>query len=97
MRNLGLLVTLTCFVFPTISIQRFWEEFNPYGKKYGYFSENDRIEMLEATKRMFQFGYDNYIKYAFPEDELNPIYCSGRGHDHDNPYVSTSVIIFNGT
>jgi mannosidase alpha-like ER degradation enhancer 1 len=29
--------------------------------------------------------YDNYMKYAFPLDELNPLECSGRGPDHDNP------------
>jgi hypothetical protein len=25
------------------------------------------------------------MKYAFPLDELNPLECSGRGPDHDNP------------
>ena len=34
---------------------------------------------------MFYFGYDNYMAYAFPEDELNPIYCRGRGPDYHNP------------
>ncbi|KAJ3330298.1 alpha mannosidase-like protein [Blyttiomyces sp. JEL0837] len=30
-------------------------------------------------------GFDNYMKYAFPLDELNPIQCSGRGPDRANP------------
>ena len=34
---------------------------------------------------MFYFGYNNYMKHAFPLDELNPIYCSGRGPDKENP------------
>ena len=34
---------------------------------------------------MFHWGYDNYMRFAFPEDELNPIDCIGRGHDWDNP------------
>ncbi|CAG2180784.1 unnamed protein product, partial [Oppiella nova] len=34
---------------------------------------------------MFQFGYDSYMRYAFPADELNPIACTGRGPDRDNP------------
>nr|CAB3240820.1 ER degradation-enhancing alpha-mannosidase-like protein 1 [Phallusia mammillata] len=34
---------------------------------------------------MFYFGYDSYMKYAFPQDELNPIDCSGRGPDVLNP------------
>lgn len=53
--------------------------------KYGFFSETRRLEMLLEAKKMFYFGYDNYMKYAFPKDELNPIYCTGRGPDYDNP------------
>jgi mannosidase alpha-like ER degradation enhancer 1 len=34
--------------------------------------------MLEETRQMFTFGYDSYIKYAFPLDELDPIHCSGK-------------------
>uniref|UniRef100_A0A0K0FH31 alpha-1,2-Mannosidase n=1 Tax=Strongyloides venezuelensis TaxID=75913 RepID=A0A0K0FH31_STRVS len=43
--------------------------------------EEARLE----TKEMFKFGFDNYRKYAYPLDELNPIYCSGRGPDYQNP------------
>jgi len=34
---------------------------------------------------MFYFGYDNYMNFAFPKDELDPIHCTGRGPDYDNP------------
>ncbi|PIO65438.1 glycosyl hydrolase family 47 [Teladorsagia circumcincta] len=34
---------------------------------------------------MFYFGYENYMSHAFPADELDPIHCTGRGHDHGNP------------
>ncbi|CAD5224389.1 unnamed protein product [Bursaphelenchus xylophilus] len=34
---------------------------------------------------MFYYGYENYMKHAFPMDELDPIHCVGRGHDYDNP------------
>jgi mannosidase alpha-like ER degradation enhancer 1 len=34
---------------------------------------------------MFTFGYDSYMKYAFPLDELDPIHCTGRGPDYENP------------
>jgi len=27
---------------------------------------------------MFQFAYDNYIKHAFPLDELRPLTCDGQ-------------------
>ena len=51
------------------------------------FSEERRIEMREEAKRMFYWGYDNYITHAFPFDELNPINCTGRGHDWEHLYV----------
>ena len=55
--------------------------------KYGYFDDRRRQEMLEATRHMFYFGYDSYMSHAFPKDELDPIHCTGRGPDYDNPYV----------
>lgn len=45
------------------------------------FSEEKRLEMKMEARRMFYWGYDNYITHAFPFDELNPINCTGRGHD----------------
>ena len=41
--------------------------------------------MLDETRQMFTFGYDSYMKYAFPLDELDPIHCTGRGPDYENP------------
>jgi len=32
----------------------------------------------ERVYEMFHFSYDNYIKHAYPEDELKPISCSGQ-------------------
>ncbi len=37
------------------------------------FSETERIWMKNATKNMFYYGYQNYMKYAFPHDELKPL------------------------
>lgn len=45
------------------------------------FSEEKRLQFLQDTKRMFYWGYDNYMTHAFPFDELNPVNCTGRGHD----------------
>ena len=56
-----------------------------YDRKYGRLSEAKRTEGLLKARHMFQFGYDSYMKYAFPKDELNPIDCNGRGPDVDNP------------
>lgn len=50
-----------------------------------YFSDEQRLYMKSKVKDMFYFGYNNYMKHAFLLDELNPIYCSGRGPDKENP------------
>lgn len=34
---------------------------------------------------MFYHGFENYMKYAFPEDELRPLTCSPLVRDRDNP------------
>lgn len=52
---------------------------------YNNFADSHRLKMKEKAKEMFYFGYDNYIKYAFPLDELNPIHCEGRGPDKKDP------------
>uniref|UniRef100_A0A2P2I8D5 alpha-1,2-Mannosidase n=1 Tax=Hirondellea gigas TaxID=1518452 RepID=A0A2P2I8D5_9CRUS len=54
-------------------------------RKYGTISDGERSNLLAATREMFYFGYRNYMKYAYPQDELDPIHCTGRGHDHQNP------------
>lgn len=56
-----------------------------YAQKYNSFPDNLKVKMKGMAKEMFYFGYDNYMKYAFPEDELNPIDCEGRGPDVLNP------------
>lgn len=30
------------------------------------------------AKEMFMHGYNSYIKYAYPHDELMPLSCKGR-------------------
>ncbi|XP_031706823.1 ER degradation-enhancing alpha-mannosidase-like protein 1 [Anarrhichthys ocellatus] len=56
-----------------------------YVRKYSFFPDKLKAKMKDMAKEMFYFGYDNYMKYAFPEDELNPIDCEGRGPDVLNP------------
>lgn len=38
---------------------------------YLYFPNNERLRLKTMAKHMFEFGYDNYMKYAFPNDELD--------------------------
>uniref|UniRef100_A0AAQ6ICW1 alpha-1,2-Mannosidase n=1 Tax=Anabas testudineus TaxID=64144 RepID=A0AAQ6ICW1_ANATE len=56
-----------------------------YVRRYSSFPDTLKAKMKGMAKEMFYFGYDNYMKYAFPEDELNPIDCEGRGPDVLNP------------
>ncbi|EPB83370.1 ER degradation enhancer, mannosidase alpha-like 1 [Mucor circinelloides 1006PhL] len=34
---------------------------------------------------MFDHGWNNYMQHAYPEDELNPFKCTGRGSDKYDP------------
>lgn len=56
-----------------------------YVRRYSSFPDTLKVKMKDMAKEMFYFGYDNYMKYAFPDDELNPIDCEGRGPDVLNP------------
>ncbi|KAM6980058.1 ER degradation-enhancing alpha-mannosidase-like protein 1 [Aplochiton taeniatus] len=56
-----------------------------YARRYSSFPNTLKAKMKDMAKEMFYFGYENYMKYAFPEDELNPIDCEGRGPDVLNP------------
>jgi len=79
-----LLMILFVTTTSTRTVRSFlWDE----ETKYGYFGEAERLQLLDTTREMFYFGYDNYMKYAFPMDELDPIHCTGRGPDYDNPWV----------
>lgn len=81
-----LLLVVTVCIWHTASDENYFSNFwEPYEGKYGYFSEAERMETLSGIKNMFYFGYDNYMKYAYPKDELDPIHCTGRGPDYENP------------
>lgn len=37
------------------------------------------------AEHMFYHGFDNYMKYAYPEDELRPLSCAPLTRDRENP------------
>ncbi|ODM99933.1 ER degradation-enhancing alpha-mannosidase-like protein 1 [Orchesella cincta] len=81
-------ILILVFTIVPVSLQAFnifSHSYDRLDQKYGSFTEKMRLEMLEEVKKMFYFGYDGYMKYAFPMDELDPIHCVGRGPDHENP------------
>ena len=41
------------------------------------FGKLEKQQAREDVKQMFIHAYDNYMKYAFPEDELLPLSCDG--------------------
>lgn len=52
---------------------------------YKPFLKKDRLLYKSLAKNMFYHGYNSYMKYAYPLDELNPIDCTGRGPDTEHP------------
>ncbi|KAF9210603.1 alpha mannosidase-like protein [Podila verticillata] len=47
-------------------------------------TEARRLTLRQEAKDMFMHGYRGYLTYAFPKDELNPVYCRGRGPDRQH-------------
>ncbi len=43
------------------------------------------LDGRQEAEQMFYHGYDNYMTYAFPEDELRPITCTPLTRDRANP------------
>ncbi|KAK3930490.1 ER degradation-enhancing alpha-mannosidase-like protein 1 [Frankliniella fusca] len=79
------LVYLIFFVTCLCGLDIFRKPLDDLEKKYGSFPDELRLQLREEAREMFYFGYNNYMKHAFPLDELNPIMCSGRGPDYANP------------
>lgn len=44
-----------------------------------------RQELREEVRELFYHGFNSYMDFAFPEDELQPLSCRGRGSDKINP------------
>ncbi|GJQ08400.1 hypothetical protein GpartN1_g191.t1 [Galdieria partita] len=40
-------------------------------------AENERIVLRNQVKEMFRFGFESYIKAAYPRDNLLPLSCNG--------------------
>jgi mannosidase alpha-like ER degradation enhancer 1 len=57
---------------------------------------DERRTHRATAKAMFEFGYDNYMRHAFPLDELNPHACSGRGVDYgDHTNININDVLGN--
>lgn len=47
--------------------------------------QSQLLNLRERVGNLFYHGFDNYMEHAFPEDELQPLSCQGRGSDSQNP------------
>lgn len=48
-------------------------------------STEERNALKQETRDIFYHGFDNYMKHAFPEDELRPVSCQPLTRDRQNP------------
>ncbi|OCH93594.1 alpha-mannosidase [Obba rivulosa] len=48
-------------------------------------TESRKLDARERTRDLWYHGFNSYMQYAFPQDELAPLSCSGRGPDWDDP------------
>ncbi|CAD6199704.1 unnamed protein product [Caenorhabditis auriculariae] len=55
------------------------------GRDYAYVSQKKIEYGRQKAREMFYTGWDSYMRYAYPADELDPIHCTGRGADHQHP------------
>ncbi|TFK43613.1 alpha mannosidase-like protein [Crucibulum laeve] len=49
-------------------------------------STQRKLAAREKTRELWYHGFDNYMTFAFPLDELTPLSCSGQGPDWSNPH-----------
>ncbi|RXK37277.1 hypothetical protein M231_05419 [Tremella mesenterica] len=47
------------------------------------FDNARRIQLREEVRKLFVHGYQGYMKYAYPADNLKPISCTPLGRDPD--------------
>ncbi|KAK9447350.1 glycoside hydrolase [Limtongia smithiae] len=49
--------------------------------------------LREETREAFYHGWNSYMRYGFPDDEVTPLSCSGRARDHANPFNSANDVL----
>ncbi|KAL8825140.1 MAG: hypothetical protein Q9170_007915, partial [Blastenia crenularia] len=53
-------------------------------------------ELRQEAEHMFYHGYDNYMKHAFPEDEIKPLSCKPLGRDRQDPtHIAVNDVLGN--
>ncbi|KAF7776225.1 CAZyme family GH47 [Agaricus bisporus var. burnettii] len=75
------------FIFSLVSFQipRWLENTSASPLHRSAWTPQRKHAARHRTRELFYHGYDNYMTFAFPLDELTPLSCSGRGPDWENP------------
>ena len=59
--------------------------FGLFGQVTVAFQPPQLASWRKETEDLFYHGYENYMRHAFPEDELRPITCKPLTRDRENP------------
>ncbi|THV08639.1 alpha mannosidase-like protein [Dendrothele bispora CBS 962.96] len=55
-----------------------------------------KLAARERTRELWYHGFNSYMRYAFPLDELTPLSCSGQGPNWSNPaHISVNDVAGN--
>jgi mannosidase alpha-like ER degradation enhancer 1 len=63
----------------------FWLISGVEGRRSAVWTAGRKQLALNRTKELWYHGFNNYMRHAFPMDELRPLSCKGRGPDWENP------------
>lgn len=83
-----------CFPFPQDTISPLEEHLNNASQTI-WNSKFNATWFRERARKMFTFAYDNYMSVAFPQDELDPIHCTGRSADPNPANLNINDVLGN--
>ncbi|KAJ7700003.1 glycoside hydrolase family 47 protein [Mycena rosella] len=66
---------------------------SPLSRHWGGWTTERKLAAREKTRELWYHGFDHYMLFAFPLDELAPLSCTGAGPDWDHPenYAANDV------
>ncbi|KAF7301339.1 alpha-1,2-Mannosidase [Mycena indigotica] len=70
-----------------------WSTTNAAAVRSAGWTPERKLAVRNKVRDLWYHGFNNYMTFAFPMDELTPLSCSGQGPDWDHPenYASNDV------
>lgn len=65
----------------------------PANPLLGTFTNAELDDLKLHAKEMFYHGWNSYMDFAFPEDELKPLSCTGQGSDPDPTNIHRNDVL----